>query len=101
MVQALGQIMFQAKPQMGYVDSQVWIQAEQSRTVLYIEQWATREDLERELCSDRMGMLLALMETAVQAPELKIRTVSEVRGLEYVEDIRLGDGQPLASKPGI
>lgn len=97
MVEALGQIMFQAKLQAGYLDCQLWTQTDQARTLLYVEQWATREDLERELSSDRIGMLLALMETAAQAPEFKIRTVSDQRGLEYVGAIRLGDGDSMAA----
>jgi hypothetical protein len=35
-------------------------------------------------------MLLAIMETAPQAPNLEVRTVAEQRGLDYIRAVRLG-----------
>jgi hypothetical protein len=37
-------------------------------------------------------MLLAIMETAPEAPSLEVHTVSEQRGLDYIRAVRLGAG---------
>jgi hypothetical protein len=42
------------------------------------------EGLERELRTDRVTQLLALVETAAQPPLVEFRVISETRGLEYV-----------------
>jgi hypothetical protein len=38
------------------------------------------------------GCLLALIETAPEAPVLEVRLISEARELDYIELIRLGSG---------
>ena len=71
------------------MDCRLYVETENPHSLLYVEQWATEQDFESELLSRRFGTLLAIMESAPQAPELEVRTVSEQRGLEYVRSIRL------------
>ena len=92
MVQALAQVMFQAKMQPGYITCQLYGETGNPQSLFYLEQWANREDLETQLESQRFGMVLAIMETASELPHLEIHTISDQRGLEYVEAIRLRSG---------
>ena len=92
MAQALTQVMFQAKMQPGYITCQLYAETGNPQSLFYLEQWATREDLETQLESQRFGMLLGIMETASALPHLEIHTISDQRGLEYVEAIRLRSG---------
>jgi quinol monooxygenase YgiN len=57
---------------------------------LYVEEWETPEQLERHLRSARYERLLAMMEASDRPPVLRYCWVSGVRGLEYLEAVRLG-----------
>jgi quinol monooxygenase YgiN len=57
--------------------------------VLYIEsRWETLNDLIYHIGSDRYKRLLLLMEMGVEQPTIEFLTVSEVRGLDFIEAIR-------------
>ena len=90
MIHALAEVMFQANLERGCVDCRLYVETAYPQSLHYVEQWSSRQDFERQLQSHRFGMLLALMETASQAPYLEVRTVSEQRGLDYVRAVRLG-----------
>jgi quinol monooxygenase YgiN len=93
MLQALAQVMFQAKLERSCLECQVYAETGNPQSLLYIEQWTTEQELEGQLCSPRFGTLLAIMETAPVAPSLQIQTVSDQRGLEYVEAVRSQPGK--------
>ena len=56
--------------------------------ICYVEEWPDVEGLDEYLRSARFGRMLALMETAVEAPTLEFRFVSKTRGLDYVAEVR-------------
>ncbi|HRZ54590.1 MAG TPA: hypothetical protein P5525_03915 [Candidatus Paceibacterota bacterium] len=89
MIQSLAKVMFQAKLEPGCVDCRVYVETENPQSLVYVEQWVTQQDFESGLVSRRFGTLLSIMESARQAPELEVRTVSEQRGLDYVRSVRL------------
>ena len=89
MVQALATIMFQAKLEAGCVGCHLYTENGNPRALRYVEQWATRKDLDVQIRSPRFSALLAIMETAPEAPDLEIRNGSEQHGLEYVRALRL------------
>jgi quinol monooxygenase YgiN len=88
-VQALGMVMFQAKMEHACLDCRLYSEIGNPKSLRYVEQWQTLEELESQVRSQRFGMLLAIMETAASPPKLEIRTISEQRDLEYVSAVRL------------
>jgi len=97
MVLALADVMFQARLERGCVDCQIYAETGNPQSLCYVEAWATPQAMESQLRSQRFGMLLAIMETAPEAPSLEVRTISEQRGLDYIRAVRLeagGDGCP-------
>jgi quinol monooxygenase YgiN len=62
--------------------------------LLYVEEWETPEQLERHMRSARYERVLALMEASDRPPVLRYYSVSDVRGLEYLEAVRLGTPPP-------
>ena len=64
---------------------------------LYLEAWETQEQLERHMRSARYERLLTVMDDSIQQPALRYQTISAVKGLEYLEAVRMGS--PL-SPPG-
>jgi quinol monooxygenase YgiN len=70
---------------------------------LYEEEWETPEQLERHMRSARYERLLAIMEASARPPVLRYCSVAGVKGLEYLEAVRLGARPcpPPAPKNGI
>ncbi len=89
MIQALAEVMFQARLERGCMEGQLYAETGNPRALCYLEQWATREEMESQMRSPRFGTLLAILETAKEAPFLEIRTISEQRGLDYIAATRL------------
>jgi quinol monooxygenase YgiN len=58
--------------------------------LVYAEEWETPEQLERHVRSARYERLLSIMEASIRPPVLRYHMVSGVKGLEYVEALRLG-----------
>ncbi len=58
--------------------------------LLYMEEWETAEELEQHMRSARYERLLAVMETSARPPVLRFQTISDSRGMEYLEAVRLG-----------
>jgi quinol monooxygenase YgiN len=61
---------------------------EDENTLSLVEEWTTEADLQRHLRSDKYRKVLAVMESAFEAPELRINTVSHVAGFEVIEAAR-------------
>jgi quinol monooxygenase YgiN len=55
---------------------------------LLLQEWETRADLERHICSEEFRHILALIELAGEPPEIKFNTISKVEGLETIESVR-------------
>lgn len=54
----------------------------------YSEDWQDVSALETRLQSEHFLQMLTLMETSASPPRLEFRTVGELRGLEYVAEVR-------------
>ena len=93
MIHALAELIFQAKLERGCLDCRLFVEHAKPQSLHYVEQWFSLQDFEKQVQSERFGMLFAIMETASRAPYLEVRTVSEQRGLDYVRAVRLGAGQ--------
>ncbi len=100
MLRSLAKVMFQARLERGCVDCRVYAETGKPQSLLYVEQWSTCEDFDAQVRSERFGSLLAIMESAPQAPELQVRTVSEQRGLGYVRSVRLASRGMTSTETG-
>ncbi len=58
-------------------------------TVRYAEEWATEPAMRQRVCSDGFTSLLAVVEAA-QDPRVQFDLVTTTRGLDYVEEVRIG-----------
>lgn len=88
-VQALTTVMLQARLERACEDSRLYAEIGNPQSLRYVEQWETLQALASQLRSARFGMLLAIMETASEPPELEMRTIADPRGLEFVSALRL------------
>ncbi len=74
--------------QPGCVDCRILEDADDAGVVLYVEEWGSREQLERHIRSEPYRRLLSIMEMAAERPEIRYDTVSQRQGFELVEAIR-------------
>jgi quinol monooxygenase YgiN len=91
MIQALRSLMLPLQAAQGFISCHLCQETEDANTIFYAEEWHTPEDLDRQIRSSHYTRLLAIMEEAAQPPELRLNWVAEVRGLEYLEAVRLCD----------
>ena len=78
----------QAAP--GFVACHLYLDADRPNGLYYVERWGTTEDLDRRIRSSEYTRLLALMESAAEPPELTLSWVTNEKGLDYLEAVRLG-----------
>jgi len=64
------------------------------RTVLYVEQWESREKLHRHIQSNLYNRVISAMEFANEAPEILFYEVSKTMGMELIEALRSDVGIP-------
>ncbi|HEV7732599.1 MAG TPA: hypothetical protein VGR62_10580, partial [Candidatus Binatia bacterium] len=74
----------------GCIGGGVFVEVGTPANVLLIEMWQEAAQLETHVRSPWYHRLLAIMETAAERPTLRFSFVTETRGLEWVEQVRLG-----------
>ena len=73
--------------------------AEDELRIHLFQEWLTGEDLDRHILSSGYRTILSIVELSAEPPEISFDTVSEHRGLEYLEAVRLNasDGNDFRS----
>ena len=89
MIHALRSLMLPLQAAPGLISCHLYTEAGTPNALCYVEEWRTSEDLDRQIRSSHCTWLLALMEEAAEPPELRLHWITEVKGLEYLETVRL------------
>lgn len=93
----LSALLGQVGTQPGCQRAALALDACRSDLVTLVEEWATRDDLERHLRSDEFWRLLVLSELSSQQPEFSIDTVSAREGLDAIARSRAANTNPAQS----
>jgi quinol monooxygenase YgiN len=80
----------------GCISTACYESSDGGRTVLYVEQWETREELHRHIQSSLYNRVISAMEFAKEAPEILFYEVSKSMGMELIEALRSDVGVPDA-----
>jgi quinol monooxygenase YgiN len=91
MILALRSLMVPLQAALGFVSCRLYQDTDDVNSICYAEEWHTPEDLDRQIRSSHYTRLLALMEEAARPPEFRLNWVTDVKGLEYLESVRLCD----------
>ncbi len=78
----------QAKLQRGCLETHLFMESRDHRSLCYTEAWDTEDNLGLMLCSEHFTRLAELMETAAEPPVLDFRTITAIRGLEFAQQAR-------------
>jgi quinol monooxygenase YgiN len=76
--------------QSGCISCRLYQDLNEPDAIFLVEEWESREKLDRHFNSEQCRIILSLMEAADQFPEIKINTVSKMEGLEAIEAARRG-----------
>ncbi len=87
MVEALKSLLLVKGLDSGCLDCRLNVDADDPCSFSYEEDWESREDLEREIRTERFTRFLSILETAAEKPVLEFRFVNETRGLEYIGEV--------------
>ena len=91
MIQTLQSLMLLVEAEPGLLACRLYVNADNPDAICYVEEWQTPEDLDKLIRSSHYTRLLALMEAAAEPPDLRLNWITEVKGLEYLEAVRLCD----------
>jgi quinol monooxygenase YgiN len=58
-------------------------------TIVYTEEWQSETYLENHIRSPHYRELLAIIDLSASEPEVRFYTTGEIKGMEYLESIRL------------
>jgi quinol monooxygenase YgiN len=72
----------------GCLSYDVLCDMEDNHVFSLIEEWETREDLDRHIRSERFGVLLGTKSLLTKPSEINIHTVSHSEGVEVVNALR-------------
>jgi quinol monooxygenase YgiN len=91
MIRAFRSLMLTLPAEPGFISCRLYIEDDTTNVLCYMEEWRAAEDLDRQIRSKHWTMLLALMEGAVEPPELRFQWISDEKGLEYLATVRACD----------
>jgi len=77
-----------ARKEKGCLSHDVFCDIDGKTVFNLIEEWKTREDLERHIRSERFSVLLGTKSLLAKSLEMKIHTVSHSEGVEVVNALR-------------
>ena len=77
-----------AEKEKGCLSYDVFCDIEGKTVFSLIEEWETREDLDRHIRSERFGVLLGTKSLLTKPSEINIHTVSHSEGVEVVNALR-------------
>jgi quinol monooxygenase YgiN len=98
MIQALHSLMLPIQLDRGCRGCHLYADTVDSISLIYVEEWATQKDLEREIRSDRFTRLLSVMESSPEPPVLEFWFNWQIRGLEYIAKVRTGPALPESTR---
>ncbi len=72
----------------GFINSGIYKDLENSDSLTIVEEWESREDLNRHIRSEDYRETLALMDMSSKPPDLGLNSVSQFGGLDSIHEIR-------------
>jgi quinol monooxygenase YgiN len=87
-VSILNSIVERIRASKGCITCTVYREAGNDRTVVFEEKWTCNKDLQFHLRSEDYQKILMVMEMAHTCPELRFETISDIGGVEIIEEAR-------------
>ena len=72
----------------GCLSHAVFCDIEDKNNFILLQEWKTREDLDRHIRSHRFGVLLGTKTLLGESPKIQIHTISQSEGMEAIQGVR-------------
>ncbi len=86
MLQALRSLVGPMSVQPGCLRCRLYQDVDDEDVLTWIEEWASREQLEQHVRSPEYRTLLSMMDLSAVEPEVRFNTVVKTAGMELIED---------------
>jgi quinol monooxygenase YgiN len=88
-LEILGSMIEQTQCEPGCVSCRLYRDVEDARVIMFEELWASDEDVQRHLQSDKYHRVLLVVEMAAEPPEIRFDTIDHSTGVETIEQARI------------
>ena len=85
----LGSMIEQTQFEPGCISSRLYRGVEDVRAIMLEELWASDEDVQHHLQSDKYRKILLVVEMAEESPEIRFDTIDHSTGVERIEQARI------------
>jgi quinol monooxygenase YgiN len=85
----LGSMVEQTQFEPGCISSRLYRGVEDVRAIMLEELWASDEDVQHHLQSDKYRKILLVVEMAEEPPEIRFDTIDHSTGVERIEQARI------------
>ena len=75
--------------QPGCISCHMYQDVDNPNNLTYVEEWESEEALNKHICSDFYKGILSVLDLSSREPSVQFHTVSETRGLDFIERVRL------------
>lgn len=87
-LEILGSTIEQAQFEQGCISCRVYRDVDDSRAIMLEELWASDEDVQHHLQSDKYRKILLVVEMALEPPDIRFDTIVQSSGMETIEQAR-------------
>ncbi len=87
-LEILGSIAEQIQFEAGCIGCWIYRGVGEGRAIMFEELWASDEDVQRHLRSEKYRNILLVVEMAVEPPEIRFDTIAHSGGVEIIEKAR-------------
>lgn len=89
LLRALGSLLGPTRVAPGCLDARLYADLDKRKTLLLVEEWASREQFERNLNSEKLNTIVTAIELSQDAPVVRVDTVEREEGVDNLAPHRL------------
>ncbi|CAG0992934.1 Putative monooxygenase YcnE [Geobacteraceae bacterium] len=87
-LQTFKAILAPIRREQGCISCNCYVDIEAENSILFIEEWKSREDLDTHLRSVHFGVLIGAMKLLKKEPDIRFNTIASTAGAEAVDAAR-------------
>ena len=93
LLRALGSLLGPTRVAPGCLDARLYADLDKRKTLLFVEEWASREQFERNLNAEKLNTIVTAIELSREAPVVRVDTVEREEGVDTLAPHRSGSGE--------
>ena len=81
-LRALGSLLGPTRVAPGCLDARLYADLDKRKTLMFVEEWVSREQFERNLNAEKLNTIVTAIELSREAPVVRIDTVEREEGVD-------------------